>query len=581
MGKSKFRVPLWVFARALLLLIAVTWAPAAWSQATTYFYTGATLQLAGFSPPADIGGALDFCSNCSITGSVTLDRPLKPNEHVIGLFNSPTLPSGAYVHVLSYSFSAAQSLTIDNNDILVGNPGLFQFQTDAQGAIQYGCVSIAGASGIHIGEGININLDAFCMSNNGDTLDYVDVIDQIGAYVRNYEYYASIPGTWRSTNVVNDFCDTSASINVTLPTVTVNPAIIIKPWRISYAELSLNFAVTKSANSCDAQSNSGNLGVYFSNPLSGSNGIQIADSITTAQLSVFQSGVVGPVESCQFTLFNSVTDNCLLNGAYTSSGSYARWSSPGFTTVPFPAYQNAIPGPGTGPLTFWVDLDALGISPTANSISRIVSAAEPYIHRTLISNLPYLAHYTVIQDPGNVSILVVNQDGLTAGTAPGSIRTLDIPRSFSYPSTTNPAVILQNPVDGRYQVRLTGLHSGPYELSASATSFNNESSQQVVDGTISQGTTIAYQLDLTTSNVGQTQDLAVAKLIPGDLNGDGQVDCGDLTVVKASFGKKTGQVGFNAWADVNGDGVVNVPDLVAIFRRLDHPASCQLGQFVK
>jgi trimeric autotransporter adhesin len=46
----------------------------------------------------------------------------------------------------------------------------------------------------------------------------------------------------------------------------------------------------------------------------------------------------------------------------------------------------------------------------------------------------------------------------------------------------------------------------------------------------------------------------MASHISGDVNGDGVVNCVDLDAVKASFGKKLGQPGFNPNADVNGDG---------------------------
>jgi HEAT repeat protein len=41
------------------------------------------------------------------------------------------------------------------------------------------------------------------------------------------------------------------------------------------------------------------------------------------------------------------------------------------------------------------------------------------------------------------------------------------------------------------------------------------------------------------------------KQVHGDLNEDGRTDCLDIAVVKASFGKKAGQAGFDARADVN------------------------------
>jgi hypothetical protein len=66
----------------------------------------------------------------------------------------------------------------------------------------------------------------------------------------------------------------------------------------------------------------------------------------------------------------------------------------------------------------------------------------------------------------------------------------------------------------------------------------------------------------------------VAALVPGDVNGDGQVNCVDIEIVKASFGKKTGQAGFDARADVNHDGVVNVLDLAIVSQKLIPGTKC-------
>jgi len=60
----------------------------------------------------------------------------------------------------------------------------------------------------------------------------------------------------------------------------------------------------------------------------------------------------------------------------------------------------------------------------------------------------------------------------------------------------------------------------------------------------------------------------------GDVNGDGIVDCMDLAIVKASFGKKTGDPGFNQAADVNNDGVVNILDLAIVSRQLPAGTQC-------
>jgi L-rhamnose mutarotase len=62
---------------------------------------------------------------------------------------------------------------------------------------------------------------------------------------------------------------------------------------------------------------------------------------------------------------------------------------------------------------------------------------------------------------------------------------------------------------------------------------------------------------------------------PEDVNGDGQINCADVILVQASFGKKTGQPGFNPAADVNKDGVVNVLDLALVTQKLIPGTVCQ------
>jgi hypothetical protein len=61
----------------------------------------------------------------------------------------------------------------------------------------------------------------------------------------------------------------------------------------------------------------------------------------------------------------------------------------------------------------------------------------------------------------------------------------------------------------------------------------------------------------------------------GDINGDGSVTCADLSLLKASFGRRTGQAGFNSAADLNNDGVVDIKDLVIINRQLPAGSTCQ------
>ncbi|HEY2121868.1 MAG TPA: dockerin type I domain-containing protein, partial [Candidatus Acidoferrum sp.] len=78
--------------------------------------------------------------------------------------------------------------------------------------------------------------------------------------------------------------------------------------------------------------------------------------------------------------------------------------------------------------------------------------------------------------------------------------------------------------------------------------------------------------------IGNQQILTVGSIIvtvPGDVNGDGVVNCTDLNIVKASFNKKTGQPGFDPRADVNHDGIVNILDLAFVARQIPAGTTCQ------
>lgn len=66
----------------------------------------------------------------------------------------------------------------------------------------------------------------------------------------------------------------------------------------------------------------------------------------------------------------------------------------------------------------------------------------------------------------------------------------------------------------------------------------------------------------------------VAATVPGDLNGDGMVNCTDLAIVKASMGKRTGQAGFDPRADINRDGAVDVRDLAFVSQLLPPGTRC-------
>ena len=60
----------------------------------------------------------------------------------------------------------------------------------------------------------------------------------------------------------------------------------------------------------------------------------------------------------------------------------------------------------------------------------------------------------------------------------------------------------------------------------------------------------------------------------GDVDGDGVVTCTDVAIVRAALGRRAGQPGFDARADLNRDGVVDVRDLASVIRQLAPGVVC-------
>jgi hypothetical protein len=80
--------------------------------------------------------------------------------------------------------------------------------------------------------------------------------------------------------------------------------------------------------------------------------------------------------------------------------------------------------------------------------------------------------------------------------------------------------------------------------------------------------------DVSNANFAIQQPVVVTP-VPGDADGDGVVGCSDLSIVKASVGKKPGQAGYDARADVNKDGVVDARDLAYVNARLPAGSTCK------
>jgi hypothetical protein len=92
-----------------------------------------------------------------------------------------------------------------------------------------------------------------------------------------------------------------------------------------------------------------------------------------------------------------------------------------------------------------------------------------------------------------------------------------------------------------------------------------------VSGGIVTGTVDAGGLTATFSGIAALS--TVVGLIPsgvvvGDANLDGHVSCLDYAVIKQAIGKRRGQAGYLASADLNNDGVISLNDLMVVARLL-------------
>jgi hypothetical protein len=77
-----------------------------------------------------------------------------------------------------------------------------------------------------------------------------------------------------------------------------------------------------------------------------------------------------------------------------------------------------------------------------------------------------------------------------------------------------------------------------------------------------------------TSGSGYGGVIQVPAVMPANVNGDTRIDCADVALVKAAFGKKTGQSGFDPRADINKDGIVDIRDLAGVTQKLAPTTTC-------
>lgn len=317
--------------------------------------------------------------------------------------------------------------------------------------------------------------------------------------------------------------------NVMLPEITVPHSYLAnqleKFWIIRWGQLGLNFTTESPPPNalCKARSNRGSLNILGA-PATHVGGMDVpltpfitfGHTDATATLTIFKGSALGGLSSCVFVRFLGPRNNCLLNGSFDPNAYYAMWNTDGFSVG-----INVLRDRGvkdfihTPPFTFFVNLDERNLSPKTKDMEAIVRGVEPFIHTTLMKNLPLISFFTFLQDPGQVTLFVVKDGVLGTGVTPSGEVVTQIPRSLYFESPTDPTVILLEPDAGNYKVFVKGVAAGDYKLSALTTNLPEEATQEVsVSGNIGAGNTVIYDLTLASSANGMGQNFNTTPVQP-------------------------------------------------------------------
>jgi hypothetical protein len=275
---------------------------------------------------------------------------------------------------------------------------------------------------------------------------------------------------------------------------------------------------------------------------------------TTPDSAAFTAGQSGSVQVSSDVL----SGNPLVSyvGVLPAGTSFTPQHAAG-TVAGTPVLSGALPAGGAGgdyPLTFSVW--GLGMQINGNADSwQVVDAPQPVSAMQQfdlrVNQPPAIVGATdvdfTIGAPNTFTFMTTGFPQLPANGQPGM--------SMTYSGTLPPGVAFS-------EVKPVGLSTGVFALSGSPAAASAG----------------PFSIMLTAANgVGTParRSFTVHVIKPGDLNGDGKVDCSDINIVKAAMGTYRDRVGYDYRADANNDGVVDSLDLAYVTSNLPSGTVCQ------
>jgi len=423
--------------------------PAFFPQSNSYLYADQAAFLNPGGPPDTFFLMYDECARTA---------PLGPNDYFLVNFTNVDSSSGspALVHYTIHIFADGTIIFFEN------------------GQVQ----SVNGQTRVPVIQGqrgkVGFGTSPTCAFNHV-IAEFQIPLESAGSLTASFDTtYSPDPLFWTSNAPPPPPplppCPSAGSMSpVTLPQVNAPVKLRLKDYRVIYASIPLQFTSNGGsiAAQCSVTSNLGSLPVLFQDTELGFDfgpPIQVATSQAVATVSTFDQGGIdtSSIPQCNFS-FGSGANGCFINAKPGGSARVAQWFTPGFN-ITGPAGFNT----NTGPLTFYVNLDAL--NPPTGDFNSFLQSIETFVHTTLINNLDGITSIAAFQDPPN-NVLVTDPNGLRTGMLADGTIVNEIPGSLYHQSSDRNAVIIVQPAPGNYNTQVMGPVNNTFSLSLSFTAL--------------------------------------------------------------------------------------------------------------